>query len=142
MENLSPGLLLLLDVRAALETGSSVRTGVLSFLKRSPCPFSEVVTTWLLHLDQGQSTNKILSALHPYRRALLILLEKGIRGLPILPQLVDLEMEIVKSCESELEEQLQKLPIKLMLPVLFLMFPAYLLLLLGPLLLSVLAGWG
>jgi hypothetical protein len=59
--------------------------------------------------------------------------------MPILAHLIELENEVVRSCESELEEQIQKLPIKLMLPVLFLMFPAYLILLLGPILLSILS---
>ncbi len=137
MENISPSLLLLLDVRAALENGTSVRTGVLHFLKNHHESFAESVSTWLLKLDQGQETQSLLVKLHPCRRTLLILLEKGIKGVPILNQIAELEAEIVRSCEAELEEQIQKLPIKLMIPVLFLMFPAYLILLLGPILLNI-----
>jgi hypothetical protein len=139
MENISPTLLLLLDVRAALENGTSVRTGVLHFLKNHHNSLSDTVSSWLLRLDQGQETHSILQSLHPCRRTLLTLLEKGIAGMPILAHLIELENEVVRSCESELEEQIQKLPIKLMLPVLFLMFPAYLILLLGPILLSILS---
>jgi tight adherence protein C len=139
MENISPTLLLLLDVRAALENGTSTRTGVLQFLKHRRVHFSEATSAWLLKLDQGQEVQSLLDRLHPCRRALLILLEKGIKGIPILPQLIELETEIIRSCEAELDEQIQKLPIKLLLPVLFLMFPAYLLLLLGPILVSILS---
>lgn len=137
MENISPTLLLLLDVRAALENGTSVRTGVLQFLKTPQESFTEIVSTWLLKLDQGQETQTLLAKLHPCRRTLLLLLEKGIKGVPILSQIVELEAEVIRSCEAELEEQIQKLPIKLMIPVLFLMFPAYLILLLGPILLNI-----
>lgn len=137
MENISPTLALLLEVRAALEGGTSVRTGIHQFLKQSRNPFVEVVSTWLLRLDQSQETLGLIAPLHPCRRALLLLLEKGIKGLPILPQLIELENEIVRSCEAELDEQIQKLPIKLLLPVLFLMFPAYLMLLLGPILINI-----
>lgn len=138
MENLSPGLQLLLDVRAALENGSSVRTGLLNFLKNNRSDFSSLVSSWMLLIDQEQNAGDLLKSLHPCRRALLVLLEKGLRGLPVLGALNDLEREIVQSCEQEIEERVQKLPVLLLLPVLFLMFPAYLLLLLGPILLEIL----
>lgn len=141
MENLSPGLILLLEVRTALESGNSVRAGILLFLKNHSSSFADLVSTWLIKLDQGQDPTLLLSDLHPCRRTLLLLLAKGLRGLPILTLLIDLENEFVRSCEAELEEQIQKLPIKLMLPVLFLMFPAYLLLLLGPILMGILSQW-
>lgn len=138
MENLSPTLTLLLDVRAALENGTSVRTGINHFLKRSRDPFAKTVSIWLLKQDQGQEQGALISTLHPCRRALLVILEKGLRGTPILNHLIDLEIEVVRSCENEMDEQVQKLPIKLMIPVLFFMFPAYLILLLGPVLLKIL----
>lgn len=138
MEDISPSLLLILDVRTALENGSSVRTGVLSFIQNSQSSFSEIVSIWLLKLDQRQDPSDLYSTLHPCRRSLLTLLEKGLLGNAILPHLMDFEKEVIRSCEAELEEHIQKLPLKLMLPVLFFMFPAYLILLIGPILLALL----
>lgn len=139
MENISPSLNLLLEVRAALENGTSVRTGILQYLKSNHDSMTEIVSTWLIKLDQGQDYFTLLEKLHPCRRTLLMLLEKGLKGIPILPQIIELEGEIIRSCEAELDEQIQKLPIKLMIPILFLMFPAYLILLLGPLLIGIFA---
>ncbi len=149
MENLSPTLQLLLAVRGALESGYSVRTGILNFLNKYPTQYStqiffrsqsfrELVSLWLLTIDQGQEAASFINSLHPCRRTLLLLLEKGLKGLPILPILIELENEIIKSCDEELNELIQKIPLLLLFPVLFLMFPAYLILLLGPLLESLL----
>ena len=137
MEDISPSLQLLLDVRAALESGYSVRTGIHSYLKINKNSFSNLVSRWLIHLDQGQETQSLIMSLHPCRKALLVLLEKGLKGSSILNLLIDLESEIVKNCEEELEEQIQKLPIKLLIPILFFMFPAYLLLMLGPVVMGI-----
>lgn len=139
MEDISPSLELLLEVRAALDEGLSVRTGILHFLKGHHGSFKEVVSSWLIKLDQGQETLTLIEQCHPCRRALLTLLEKGLRGIPVQPHLIELEKEIILSCEAELDDQIQKLPIKMMLPVLFLLFPAYLILLLGPVLLNILS---
>ena len=91
----------------------------------------------MLRHDQRQETGKILSSLSPCRRTLLILLEKGLNGMPILSHLEDLEAEIIHSCEAEIEEHIQKLPLLLMIPIFFFLFPAYLILLFGPLLQSI-----
>jgi hypothetical protein len=138
MENISPSLQLTLTVRTALENGYSVRTGVLQFLSISKDSFSELVGKWLLFIDQDQPYYHLIDTLHPCRRSLLILLEKGLKGLSILPHLMELEEEIVRSCEVELESQIQKLPILLMIPIFLFMFPAYLLLLFGPIIQSLL----
>ncbi|MEY4616554.1 MAG: hypothetical protein RJB66_1514 [Pseudomonadota bacterium] len=142
MENLSPGLQLLFDVRTALENGTSVRTGVLNFLKLQRTDFNETVSAWILAFDQNQDTIYLLKLLHPCRRTLLLMLEKGMRGLPILAALAELEREIISSCELEMEERIQKLPIRLLFPVLFFMFPAYLIILIGPFMLEIIKHWG
>ena len=142
MEDISPTLNLSLIVRAALENGHSVRTGVRQFLSISKDPFIVVVRKWLLLIDQDQSLHSLLENLHPCRRSLLLLLDKGLKGLPILPHLIVLEEEIIQSCEVELETQIQKLPLLLMLPIFLLMFPAYLILLFGPIIQSLLMHTG
>lgn len=138
MEDISPTLHLSLIVRAALENGNSVRTGVRQFLSVSTDPFIEIVGKWILLVDQEQPLHPLLENLHPCRRSLLLLLDKGLKGLPILPHLIILEEEIIQSCETELENQIQKLPLLLMLPIFLLMFPAYLILLFGPIIQSLL----
>lgn len=141
MEILSPSLELILEVRGALENGTSIRTAITNFSRTHSGPFVETLSAWILLIEQNKDPHHLFENLHPNRRALLIVLSQGLRGAPIIPQLKDLEGHIIESCELEIEEHIQKLPIKLLLPVLFLMFPAYLLLLLGPLLASILSSF-
>lgn len=133
MENISPSLTLLLDVRAALDSGFSVRTGIIQFLQTKQTSFHPTIALWFAKLDHQQDIQELLRPLHPCRRALLLILEKGLNGIPVQNALIELEKEIVASCELEMETQIQTMPIKLLIPLLFFMFPAYLILLFGPL---------
>jgi hypothetical protein len=132
MENISPTLTLLLEVRAALDSGYSVRTGIVTFLQKPKTSLHHTIAKWFAAIDHQQNLTPIYKDLHPCRRALFLLLEKGLKGTSIQNHLLELEKEIVLSCESEMEEQIKMLPFKMLIPVLFLMFPAYLILLFGP----------
>lgn len=132
MEDISPSLRVILEVRTAIEGGHSVRQGLLLFLKSSNSDFSHILSAWMLRRDHNQETNSIISNLVPARRAVLQCFDRGLSGTPILSQLIELEGEIINLCESELDEQIKIMPIKMLLPLLGLMFPAYLLLLFGP----------
>lgn len=132
MEDISPSLKVILEVRTAIEGGHSVRQGLLSYLKINNSDFSQILRTWMLRRDHNQETGSIINDLVPARRAVIQCFERGLGGTPILPQLIELEGEIIKLCESELDEQIKIMPIKMLLPLLGLMFPAYLLLLFGP----------
>lgn len=132
MENISPSLTFLLEVRAALESGYSVRTGVIQFLQKDKTSFHPTVATWFAKLEHQQNVQELLRDLHPCRRALLLTLERGLHGTPIQNVLIELEKEIVTSCENEMDEQIQTLPTKMLIPLLFFMFPSYLILLFGP----------
>jgi hypothetical protein len=132
MENISPTLTLLLEVRAALDSGYSVRTGILNFLQKPKTSIHSIIAKWFAAIDHHQNLSPIFKELHPCRRGLFLVLEKGLNGTSIHNNLVELEKEIIISCETEMEEQIKMLPLKMLIPVLFLMFPAYLILLFGP----------
>ena len=132
MENISPTLLFLFEVRQSLESGYSVRTGIIQFLRRRNTSLHPTITVWFAKLEHQQDVQMILKDLHPCRRSLFLILEKGLSGIPIQYALQELEKEVVSSCENEMAELIQSLPIKLLLPLLFFMFPAYLILLFGP----------
>lgn len=132
MENISPTLTLLLEVRAALDSGYSVRTGIINFLQKPKTSLHPFISKWFSAIDHHQNIFALYKDLHPCRRALFLVLERGLAGTAIQNHLIELEKEIVLSCEAEMNEQISKLPIKMLIPVLFLMFPAYLILLFGP----------
>jgi hypothetical protein len=132
MENVSPTLILLLEVRTALDSGYSVRTGILNFLQKPKTSLHPVIAKWFASLDHQQNLLPLYQNLHPCRRALFLILEKGLNGTSIQTHIIEIEKEIILSCEAEMEDQIKMLPFKMLIPVLFLMFPAYLILLFGP----------
>lgn len=135
MDNINPGLALLLTVRRSLERGLSVKDGILNYLKTNSDSFGQDVTTWYGLWQQNLSTAEYVSdQKSPYRRALFLTLERGLRGEPIYNYLVTLEEEIIKACETSIKQTLGRLPFILLIPLLLFQLPAFLLLLFGPLL--------
>lgn len=138
MENISPSLLLLWDVKRSLAKGHSVAEGVRQFLSRQDIGqndsafFVQVEQWWVSQNNPSVLFNKTSLGLH--RQYLLELLEVGLRGQSISIALSNLETELILSCENEVQERLTRLPLLSLLPLLFLIFPALMILLIFPLL--------
>lgn len=134
MQNISPALVLLWDVRRSLENGQSVSRGVQQFCKRSiDDSFKNQVNWWWLSQSNPQ-IHFSKQDLGVYRRQLLEILELGLKGQPILPSLKGLEVEMLSSCEDEIQIYVSRLPLLSLFPLMFLIFPSMIMLLLLPLL--------
>ena len=141
MEGLAPPLELLITVRSAIEGGESVRTGVLRYVNRGTGDFPTVVGQWILAFDQGGNVEELLRRIPSvYRVSILRILMQGMKGQSIFALLVELEKELIEATQREIDKFIVLLPIKLLIPLLLLQFPAYLILLLGPLLKQLLEG--
>ncbi|PWU16633.1 MAG: hypothetical protein C5B49_10380 [Bdellovibrio sp.] len=140
MEGLAPSLRLILTVGESLQRGESIRQGIKNFIEQDASPFSESVTRWIIERDRQANGFAELRKLTRSELYLLKLLERGLRGEPILPALRELETEIVEKCELQIDEFIETLPLKSLVPLLLFIFPAYLLLLLGPLVESLTKG--
>lgn len=135
MEDLAPPLELLLVVKHRVECGEHLRSGINAYIHESRQDFRHVVRRWLVSFEsQGSASEVVASVESHHRRALLQLLERGLQGLPIHSQLLELEEELVLAAEDELQQKLASLPLKMLLPLLFFIFPSYMILLLAPLL--------
>lgn len=135
MENMNPCMVLLIYVRRHLDRGQSVRMAIAEYLRFERGDFPSEVGQWFSLWQQGLETEAILhrqSSL--YRRILLQTLERGLSGEPIYGFLQTFEQELMNACQNSLSESLGRLPFMLLVPLLFLQMPAFLLLLLGPLL--------
>ncbi len=134
MEDLSPTLILIWDIRRSLEKGHSVSSGIKIFLERKLATqfIQEVDQWWLSQNNPLYSFDK--NQLNPSRKYLLEILEMGLKGQSILETLKTYEVEMIISCEEEIQSHLAKLPLLLMFPLMGLVFPALMLLLIGPLL--------
>lgn len=143
MENLAPPLELVLKVKYDLDKGFSVRYSILNYINQNSDDFRAYVVRWLSLFDQGKSTDSLKDKIQSnLRKSVLDVLEKGLKGEPILKTLELLEQEIILSCEAEIDEKLQKLPFLLLIPLLLFQLPAFLLLLFGPLMGKLLSSFG
>lgn len=134
MEDISPTLLLLWEVKRSLEKGQSIQVGIKSFLNKNPKQeFSQQVENWWL-----EKTNQLIShdrsQLAATRKYLFEIFEVGLRGQAILSTLKSYELELIQSCEDEIQTHIARLPLILMIPLMGMIFPALMLLLIGPLL--------
>ena len=135
METLAPPLECLLDVRAHIENGEPVRNAILKYVNSREDSFSVQIFRWIEALETGSGAAEVLAEIESaYRRTLLSIFQKGIEGHSILKQLDELEAELLEIGAREIQEFVLLLPLKLLLPLLFFQFPAYLILMIGPLL--------
>ncbi len=134
MENVTPALVLLWDVRRSLEKGQSVGAGVKVYLRRPrKNEFQRQIDIWWTAQSNSQM-NYSKSDISHYRQFLLEILEAGLKGHAILQNLQSLEDEIILSCESEIQNYVALLPLLSLVPLLLLVFPAMMILLVSPLL--------
>ena len=136
MEDLAPPLVLLWDVRRSLERGQSVGAGIKSYLaniedyRRNK--FRNQVENWWAAQNNDQISFDS-SGMSEKRKYLLEILETGLRGNGILPALLSAEDELMLSCEDEILAHVAWLPIFSLIPLLFFVFPALMIVLLSPL---------
>lgn len=133
MENLAPSLVLLWDIKRALEKGQSISVGMKCFLSRPKenLFMDQVERWWHSQMNPEGTFNK--SQLSLTRKYLLEILEQGLRGQAILESLKSYEVELILSCEEEIQNHIARLPLILMIPLMGFVFPALMLLLIGPL---------
>lgn len=67
-----------------------------------------------------------------YRESFFSILAAGVQGHSILPRLKELRAEIDAQLELDMKAHIEALPLKMLVPLLLCMFPAFLILLLGP----------
>lgn len=132
MEGLTPSLRFVLVLRENLERGDSVRNAVRDFVHNYPSRFAEKVSIWMVERENGKNLVSELE-MQPSERFLIRVIDRGLNGEAIIATLRELEIEIIERCESQSEEFLELLPVKTLMPLLLFIFPAYLILLLGPL---------
>ena len=137
MEGLAPPLKCLIEMQSALQNGEVIRQGLRRYLQATVPgdEFATVIRRFTFAWDQGQDWRELIGQVtSPHRRALLDLIATGFAGQPVMVHLEELRTEIIAACDLEIRGRLDMLPLKMLVPLLFFQFPAFLLLLFGPLL--------
>ncbi len=137
MEGLSPPLKCLIHIQSGLQNGEGVRSTLTRYLQvnHGTDVFDQCLRRFLFAWEQGHDWRaQIKTAGSPQRRALLEILAAGLAGQSISAHLESLKEEITDACDLEIKGHLEMLPLKMLAPLLLFQFPAFLLLLFGPLL--------
>lgn len=133
MANIAEPLELIGILRLELNMGKSVKSALHSALHRSSTDFSEQISAWLI------TRTKSIEATPPefkseVRIQFLRVMELGLRGWPVFDSLAELEEQMIEICEEDIQSQLDKLPLLMAMPMIFCFLPAFLILILGPVL--------
>jgi hypothetical protein len=134
MEYLTPPVLQAVrEIRWHVESGKAMKEAVQSYLNSASDSFAMLLReAWVLKW-QGKSRTEF-NFRSRLQTALWRLIERGCAGQPSMESLCALESEIEKAAQYELESHLAAVPFKILIPLLLFQFPAYLVLLLGPVL--------
>lgn len=138
MEDLAPSHHFVLQLIEDLRGGVPLRLSVQRYLNAHHHDFSRNLLNWRAHLEKG-TLNLFQEQLRKnkvtiYQETLFNLLLASIQGASILEPLEALEREMRQESRQQLEAHLGKLPFQLLVPLLLFQFPAFLILILGPLL--------
>ena len=139
MVSLAPPLKAVLEIRLLIENGHSVVQSIQIYAQSQlGDTFAKELGLWLFAQTNGKNyENKIFKTF--YRKQLLEILKSGLKGSAILPALADLEQHLIFISYENLEEHIQKLPLISLIPLMLFQFPAFFLLLVGPLLFHLLS---
>lgn len=132
MEDLSFLMKLSMNMRCSLECGEPLRTFLYRFLSQEHSLSAIKFKQWFLHYERTHINQSKLFKSNIYH-IFLDLLEQGLAGVGILERFKVFEEELIEVCKEQLQKKLDRLPYEMMLPILLFMFPGYLLLILGPL---------
>ena len=137
MDYLAPPLNAVLQIQLKIKSGLSVRSSIKAYVKDFPdCPFAKQINLWLFYMETGKPVTQLISNKKNYRKTLLDILSRGLKGEPILCILQEFELELNRATLQDLEYQVHKLPFLSLIPLFLFQIPAFFLLLLGPLLLE------
>jgi hypothetical protein len=135
MEGLAPPFELCLELELKIEMGESVRSALISLIAGANSEFSFLVQELLICSDQRRSPEEIFGrAKSCYQRALLQMMNRGLKGEPILAGLRTLKAEMEIASTLELETFLSRLPLQALIPLLIFLLPSFMILLFGPVL--------
>lgn len=140
MEQVNPHYELLSYLCHSLKTGRSIRQSLNNYFSSNSGVFAQELSQWMIHLEQ-KSVAKLTQFRSPTRHALLIVIEQGLQGQPILNRLEELKKSVAEASEEEMDEFIQRIPFLMLLPLMFFLFPSFLILLLGPMLENILLMW-
>jgi hypothetical protein len=134
MDFLAPSYHILLQLRHHLRCGRSVSESLNLSRNFEPSDFQKRLQRWIAAKERGATPRTADHFGTPLQQIFIETLNRGLAGEPILQRLDEIEEEMRLTMIDTLGKHLQRLPILLLLPLTALIFPGFMLLILGPLL--------
>lgn len=131
MEYIAPPLRCILEIKVSIRSGSSVKMSLQDYLNTHNNTFSKDLNIWFAAALKDNTYLKLKWPSY-YSKSLVDILYRGLQGEPILKSLDELEEELKEECKARVDKYMQKLAILSLFPLLFLQFPAFMILLFGP----------
>lgn len=143
MDDLAMPYIFVANLRYELESGSALLAIVKRNAQEASDSFGHQLEMWLVNSQtQRLPTGELQKAWPLYRKSIFDLLDMGRSGISIIEPLKSMEQELLVICENDLQRHLDRLPFKLMIPMLFFQFPGVMLLIIGPLMVQFFAEVG
>ena len=117
-----------------IEHGCSVQETLAKLTQYPEDSFSEKMALWLTYKKNGVAREVVFKT--QYQQNFIEILSHGLAGAPIYEHITILEREMDEEFERQWKAYLESLPMKLSLPLLLFFFPAYVILLFGPLIMQ------
>lgn len=132
MVHIVPSISFVKQFRGFVEGGFSIKQSLQKACHRESGEFSLKVSLWLSSFERGCPVDELFTS--HFQQSFMEVVELGLRGAPVLQQVERIEREMEQEFEIQWKAYLETLPMKLAIPLLIFFFPAYLILLFGPLL--------
>ncbi|MGE0527275.1 MAG: hypothetical protein AB7G93_22230 [Bdellovibrionales bacterium] len=135
MDALTPPLLTAIrETRWLVSSGRSMRESFRMYLDSTNDSLAaHLRQRWILKWQTPHHSTSLTPFPSHYQSVFWEIVERGCAGQPVLESLVALEEEVELAAQAELDHHLATLPFKALIPLMTLQFPAFLLVLLGPL---------
>ena len=138
--NLPTSLILIWELKRTIEKNLSLQQGLQKYFQNltqlhtlkgyKGDIFAKNFMQWWQIRQKTQVSE--LSFFNAQHRAIITLIESGLRGQSIYEPLKALEADFIEMCDADIQEHAAKLPLLLQIPLIFLVFPAICILLLVP----------
>ncbi len=132
MAHIVPSISFLKTFRSALEGGVSVASALDEAIGAEKTSFSVQVYLWYCDFQKQGLSGAELFHTH-YQKSFMDIVANGLSGAPVYEHLKLLEVAMEAEFERQWKAYLSTLPSKLSIPLLLFFFPAYVILLFGPL---------
>ena len=139
MERINPIIECITEIQSSLMSGESIKVGLASYIQQdsSMSRLQQTCKNFVALHESGQDVNKLVKGTKSeITKSLLLLLERGLNGEPVSEALQDLKEFTIDQSEKDIANFLTLLPFKAMIPLFVFQLPALLIILFGPLILS------